>query len=127
MWYDKFAGVPPRGSLLETIFVLVYLHRQNASMLSTRAVVQSLVGLHENRATQDPAVQAFEDYCNKMFPFLDKAMDTEKEASIKRLVEFTKHPAKIALSPVYKQQAEHAKRMATLRRFKLRPKMPGIA
>jgi hypothetical protein len=125
MWYDKFVGIPPKGSPLETIFVLVRLERSQSQLLETRALIQSIVGLHESRKTQDPAIEAFNEYCAKMFPFLDRAMNTEKEEAHRRLMEFVKAPAKIALHPVYKQQAEHAKKMATLKRFKLSPKAPG--
>lgn len=125
MWYDKFDGLPPRGSPLETIFVMVRLERQQAQLLETRALIQSVVGLHESKKTQDPAIEAFQEYCNKMFPFLDRALNTEKEEAHRRLMDFVKAPAKIALHPIYKQQAEHAKHMATLKRFKLQPKSPG--
>jgi len=125
MWYDKFVGIPPRGSLLETIFVLVRLERQQAQLMETRAMLQAIVGLHESRSTQDPAIEAFQEYCSKMFPFLDRAMNAEREEAHQRLMEFVKHPARIALHPIYKQQAEHAKKMASLKRFKLRPKTPG--
>jgi hypothetical protein len=125
MWYDKFTGIPPRGSPLETIFVMVRLERQQSQLLETRALIQSIVGLHESRKTQDPAIEAFQEYCSKMFPFLDRALNVEKDEAHRRLMEFTKHPAKIALHPIYKQQAEHAKKMATLKRFKLQPKAPG--
>jgi hypothetical protein len=127
MWYDKFDGLPPRGSPLETIFVMVRLERQQAQLLETRAMIQSVVGLHESKKTQDPAIAAFQEYCNKMFPFLDRALNTEKEEAVARLNDFVKAPAKIALHPIYKQQAEHAKKMATLKRFRLQPKMPGTA
>lgn len=125
MWYDKFAGIPLRGSPLETIFVLVRLERQQAQLLETRAMIQAIVGLHDSRSTQDPAIEAFQEYCKRMFPFLDRAMDAEKNEAHERLKEFVKHPAKIALHPIYKQQAEHAKKMASLKRFKLQPKPPG--
>lgn len=125
MWYDKFTGIPPRGSPLETVFVLVRLERQQAQLLETRALIQSVVGLHTEKKTQDPAIEAFKEYSSKMFPFLDRAMNTEKDEAMKRLEQFVKHPAKIALHPIYKQQAEHAKKMATLKRFKLQAKNPG--
>lgn len=125
MWYDRFVGIPPRGSPLETIFVLIRLERQQAQLMETRALIQSIVGLHESKKTQDPAIEAFQEYCNKMFPFLDRAMNSEKEEQMRRLQEFVKYPAKIGLSSVYKQQADHAKKMATLKRFKLSPKAPG--
>lgn len=125
MWYDKFPSIPPRGSPLETIFVLVRLERSQAQLMETRALVQSIVGLHETRKTQDPAINAFQEFCDKMFPFLDRAMNSEKEQAHQRLMNFVAHPAKIALHPIYKQQAEHAKQMANLKRHKLTPRSPG--
>jgi hypothetical protein len=125
MWYDKFVGLPPRGSLLESIMVLVRVERQRAQMMETRAIVQSIVGLHESKKTQDPAVQAFQEYCAKMEPQLDGIVKGEKQAAIDALKEFVKRPAKIDLHPIYKQRAEHAKRMATVKRFRLKPKSPG--
>lgn len=125
MWYDKFHGLPPRGSPLETIFLMVMVQRRSAQLLETRALVQSIVGLHESKKTQDPAIEAFEQYCAKMFPVLTRALDSDKEKARTRLSEFVKYRAKIAMHPIYKQQAEHAKKMATLKRFKLQPKAPG--
>jgi len=124
MWYDKFTGLPPRGSPLETIFVLVRLERQHAQLTETRALVQSIVGLYRDTKA-DPAIEAFQEYCSKMFPFLDSAMNTEKDEIKKRLEEFTRRPARISLIPHYKHLADHAKKMATLKRFKLVAKKPG--
>ena len=123
MWYDKFHGTPPRGSPMETVFLLVYLQRQEAQLLSTRAIVQST--LPEGKAASDPAIAAYQKYCDAMFPFLDRASNTDEDAARARLLEFVKHPARIALHPIYKAQAENAKRVATLKRFRLQPKIPG--
>jgi phage/plasmid-associated DNA primase len=126
VWYDKFPGMPPRGSPLETVFILIKLQRQQSELLSTRALVQSLVALNtEGKAAVDPAIEAFQKYCDTMFPFLENAADSEKTMAHKRLMEFVKRPARIALHPIYKQQAERAKTLAAQRRFRLTPKMPG--
>lgn len=123
MWYDKFRGLPPRGSPLETVFLLVYLQRQEAQLLSTRALVQST--LPEGKEASDPAIAAYQKYCDAMFPFMERAANADKDAERKKLLEFIKHRAKISLHPIYKAQAENAKRMATLKRFRLQPKIPG--
>lgn len=125
MIYDKFAGLPPRGSLLETVFVITMAQRRQAQLMETRAIVQSLLGLHESKKTQDPAIEAFEQYCAKIFPVMSRAMDADKERAITRLQDFVKFRAKISKYEVYKQQAAHYKQMANLKRFKLQPKMPG--
>ncbi len=125
MWYDKFPGRPPRGSLMESLFTLIYLGRQEAELLATRALVQ--VSMPEMREAQDPAIEAFQKYCDRMFPFLERATNQDKEEARKRLMEFVKRPARIKLKPIWKMQAQHAKRMATLKKFALKPTMPGAA
>ncbi len=128
MWYDKFVGIPPRGSLLEMVFVLVHIERHQTSLLQTRATVQSIIGLHEKRETQDPAIKAFAAYAEKMFPFLEKAGKVEEDEQYKRLRDFTKHAARIDLRPVYQAKADAAKQAAQAsnrRNFRLRPKLPG--
>jgi hypothetical protein len=123
MWYEKYPGIPPRGSPLERLFTLVYLSRKRTELLSTRALVQ--VSMPEGREAQDPAIEAFDTYCKQMFPFLDRAVDTEKETARKRLLKFIKKRARIDMRPVWKQQAERARKVAALKRFKMRPAMPG--
>jgi len=125
MWYDKYSGIPPRGSLLESVFVLVHLHRQQAQLLATRALVQ--VSMPEHRAAQDPAIEAFQKYCDTMFPFLDRAADQEKEQARENLTKFVSKRAMIALKPIWKMQAEQAKRVATMKRFSLQPTAPGAS
>lgn len=122
MWYDRFQGMPPRGGPLESIFVLVFLQRQEAHLLATRAIVQST--LPEGQAAK-PAIEAFQKYCDTMFPYIERAGDMEKEEQRARLAEFVKHPARIGLAPIYQAQAETARRMSTLKRFRLKPKIPG--
>jgi hypothetical protein len=123
MWYDKFAGLPPRGSPLETVFLLVYLQRQEAQLLATRALVQST--LPEGKEASDPAIAAYQKYCDAMFPFMERAANRGKDDERKLLAEFVKHRARILLHPIYKAQAENAKRVAVLKRFRLQPKIPG--
>lgn len=123
MWYDRYPGVPPRGSPLETLFTLVYLQRREAELLSTRAIVQ--VSMPEHREAQDPAIEAFQKYCDTMFPFLERASDTEKEQAREVLLDFVKKKARISMKPIWKMQAQHAKRLATLKKFALNPKVPG--
>ena len=123
MWYDQFSGIPPRGSLLEMLFTLVYLQKKEAELLATRAIVQ--VNMPEVREAQDPAIEAFKKYCDQMFPFLERAADQDKEKARRNLEEFVKKKAVIQLKPIWKMQAQHAKRMATLKRFAIKPSVPG--
>lgn len=119
MLYDKYPGVPPRGSPLESVMLLVFLERQRTQLRATRAMVQAT--LPADKEAQDPAVRAFRDYSDAMFPFLDRAQDTERENARKELLEFVRRPAVIDRRPVLraKMQKNQAKR------FKVRPKLPG--
>jgi hypothetical protein len=122
MWYDRFQGMPPRGSLLESIFILVFLSRQEAHLLATRAIVQST--LPEGGAAK-PAIEAFQKYCDRMFPYIERAGDTDKEDQHKRLAEFVKTRASIALAPILKAQADQQKKLATHKHLRVKPRYPG--
>jgi len=121
MWYDKYPGLPPRGSPLESLFLLVFLQRTESELLSTRALVQT--SMPEGSAAK-PAIEAYQKYVDKMFPFIESA---SKESEIhERLREFVKYKAKIDLRPIMAAQAETARNNAVLRHNKLRPKIPGV-
>ena len=121
MWYDKYDGLPPRGSPLESLFLLVFLQRQEAVLLSTRALVQST--LPEGKAGK-PAIEAFQKYADHMFPFISSA---SKETDMhERLREFVKHPVKIDLRPIRAASAESARQSAVLKHSRLRPQVPGV-
>lgn len=121
MWYDKYDGLPPRGSPLESLFLLVYLQRQEADLLATRALVQST--LPEGQAAK-PAIEAFQKFVDRMFPFIESA--SKESADHERLRDFVKQPVRIDLRPVYAAQAESAKRNAALRHSRLKPSIPGV-
>lgn len=122
MWYDRFQGLPPRGSLLESIFLLVFLSRQEAHLLATRAIVQST--LPEGGAAK-PAIEAYQKYCDRMFPHIERAGDVEKEDQHKRLAEFVKTRASIALAPILKAQADQHKKLITNKHLRVKPRYPG--
>lgn len=121
MWYDKYNGLPPRGSPLESLFLFVFLQRQEAQLLATRAIVQSTI---PEGAAAKPAIAAFQKYCDTMFPAIKSAAaETDMHA---RLREFIKHPAKIDLRPHYKNLAESARKTAVYRSMRLKPAIPGV-
>jgi hypothetical protein len=122
MWYDRFQGLPPRGSLLESIFLLVFLSRQEAHLLATRAIVQST--LPEGSAAK-PAIEAYQKYCDRMFPHIERAGDMDKEQQRERLAAFVKKKATISLAPVLKAQADQQKKIAAFKQFRLKPRYPG--
>jgi len=122
MWYEKFHGMPPRGSPLERLFTLVYLSKKRADLLATRALVQA--SMPETKEAQDPVIKAFDAYCNNMFPFLERAADMDKENERKQLLEFVKRPARFDLRPIWSARKAHARRLATRSRFSLNPTVP---
>ena len=109
---------------METLFTLVFLERRRAELLSTRALVQ--VSMPAHKENQDPAIEAFEKYCDVMFPFMERAAKKEEEDARAALKKFVSKRVRFSLFPIAKQQAEQAKRKAMLRRFTVRPTMPGM-
>jgi len=103
--YDKYQGLPPRNSPLESVFLLVYIRRQEADLLATRALVRSILNLSESKELEEEAIKAFEDYCERMFPFWKRAEDLEVDEQRKALMELVKKPLKIKLPELYRAQA----------------------
>jgi hypothetical protein len=112
MIYDKYHGVPTANSPLESLFILVYLQRQESDLLATRALVSATLADEERKE----AVEAFEAYCEKMFPFWKRASNLEADEERKALLELVKRPIRINLSEVYRNQAEALKRKEQKRR-----------
>lgn len=116
LWYDQFRGIPEHGSPLESVLLLVFLDRQHAQLLQTRALVQTQVLALDNKAHQDSAIQAFQQYADTMYSFLRKAEDTKPGANKdhERLLRFVAKPVTIDLRPVWKAKIQQ--REAKLRR-----------
>lgn len=103
--------MPPANSPLESLFILVFVQRQQADLLATRALVEATLADEERK----DAVEAFEKYCTKMFPFWDKATDPKNEEQRKALMELVKRPLRIDMAKVYKTQANAMKARARSR------------
>jgi len=122
MWYDKYPGLPPRSSPLESLFLLVFLQRTESELLSTRALVQT--SMPEGSAAK-PAIEAYQKYVDTMFPFIESA---SKESEVHALLrEFVKHPVKIDLRPIREAQAQTARNNAVLRHNRLKAHVPGVS
>ncbi len=98
MWYDKYPGVPDRGSPLEAAFVYISVQRQWSTLLATRALVQST--LPEGKEASDPAMKAFQAYCDAMMPQLADKKPVKSEAH-ERLAQFVKSAVSIDLRPIW--------------------------
>jgi hypothetical protein len=118
MWYDKYPGVPDRGSPLETLFVLITLQRKDVELMATRALVLgSLAQLLKDQAAAKDAIEGYRAYTDVMFPFLARAADQEKERERQQLLEHVKHPMRIDVTSILAQRAAtmRSKAMAKFR------------
>ena len=101
--YDKYKGVPRANSPLESLFILVYVQRQEAQLLQTQAIVHAV--LQSEGDERKEAVETFDKYCERMFPFWKKAVDKEADEERKALMDLVKKPLRIRLPEVFKMQA----------------------
>lgn len=124
MWYDKYPGVPPRGSPLETLFLLVHVSRKESELLATRSLVRGQFALLSKSAeAAKSAFEAYQLYADAMFPFLERAVNTTT-ADNARLMEHVRFPMQINMLSIRQERAAEAKAQG-LRRFKLGAKSAG--
>jgi hypothetical protein len=106
--------------------MLLALRRMEAEALSTRALLTAaLVG---PEAKVDPAVKAYEEYADKVLPFLANAQDIEKEKEKSALLNFMKTKARLNMPSIYKKLADEKRTRPqpgkAPKRFNLKPKLP---
>lgn len=119
MWYDKYPGVPPRGSPLEAVFLLMHIHRREAELLATRSMVHAQWALlSKSEEWAKKAFEAYQTYAESMFPFLERAANTTTTDQA-RLLELVKYPMRIDVASVEKQRAQKAKALG-LKKFQAR-------
>lgn len=123
VWYDKYEGPPPQNSPLESLFMILAMRRMEADLLATRALVHASMSPD---AKPDPTIKAFQEYADKVLPFLAASMDADKQKERDILLRFTKIKARIDKREIYKKQAAALRRGASPDKFKLRPRMPGL-
>src|SRR4051812_29402684 len=121
MWYDRYPGVPPRGSPLETLFLHVFIGRKESELLATRTLVRGqFAGLAKSPESVKAAFDAYQAYSDAMFPFLERAANTTTDDNT-RLLEHVKYPMRINVQSIRKDKADAAKAKG-LRKFKV----PGL-
>jgi hypothetical protein len=126
LWYAKYPGVPDRGSPLETLFRLVALERKIEEIMATRALVLGAMA-DDSRGAKE-AIKAYGEYCDAMFPFLEKASEFDKDRDRQRLLEHVKRPMQIDVGSIRAERAAAA-RVKAAQKFKARPRLveiPGI-
>jgi hypothetical protein len=118
VWYDKYPGVPPRGSPLETLFVWVHIQRKEAELLATRSLVRGQFAmLAKSPESAKAAYEAYQTYTDAMFPFLEQAANTTTDDHT-RLMEHVKYPMQIDIRAIRQEHAKEAKAKG-LRKFKV--------
>lgn len=121
--YDRYEGLPPPGSPLETIFLIVYRERQKSEVLAVKAQVQSLILLVQQMAgssgSAKPAIKAYEAYTDHMLPVEKQAEELSDDH--KRLKEFVKHKGVINTSHLMQQRIAQGVQKAERKARKLRP------
>lgn len=123
MWYDRYPGVPPRGSQLETLFLFVFIQRKESELLETRALVRGQwATLVKSPEAAKASFEAYQNYAEAMFPFLEAAANTSTTDQ-QRLLQHVLHPMQIDVSSLRHERAEAA-RAKGLRKFRLMRKDP---
>lgn len=125
MWYDKYPGVPAYGSPLETLFILVQRERKEAELLATKALVLSSNVKSEEAGKA--AVKTFQEYCDSMFPFLDRVVEDEASAEKQRLLEHIRRPMRIDIGMIKQEKAARARAKGTEKFRVQRVAIPGAA
>lgn len=124
MWYDKYPGVPERGSYLETLFLLVMMERKDAELMATRALV--LGTMADGSGQVKEAIAGFQAYCDAMFPFLQKAAEVDKNRDYERLMSVVAKPIRIDIAPTLAERQQKARTKAA-QKFKIRGvEIPGV-
>ncbi len=129
MWYDKYPGVPTRGSPLEAVFVMIMKQRREAELLATRALVLgSAAQTVKDQSALKEALEGYTTYFNAMFPHLAETKDDQKQVMRDALEQHIRHPMRIDVASVRKQRADEAY-TKHLQRYKARrvvvPGTPG--
>ena len=127
MLYDLAQELPPPGSLLESIFLLIALRKREAEVLQTEAIVVAVAGAPSGQI--DLIQKSMRDYKNALLPFLE-AEKTKQDVDMKTLLKewvdkkaFTVRPLWRAadskrLHSQLRRGAEKTKKVESLRRQK---------
>lgn len=122
--YERYQGLPPSGSPLETVFLIVQREKQRADVLAVKAQAQSLIlilqQLGASAAVSKPAVAAFDAYVEQVLP-IEKPTDGISDEH-KKLREFVKAPAKINTQHIAEQRLAVAKQKVAQNTRRLRPR-----
>lgn len=90
--------------------MLVWLQRQQQALMATQAMIAA-VRAGDTEEANEAVIKAFDEYCEKMFPFFQRATDTKLDEQKKALKEFVGKPLRIKMSDIYASQAKTLKKI----------------
>lgn len=106
MLYDLSPAPPEPGSLLESLFLLISLRRQEKELFQTEATVAAIAGTAANN--YQIIEEALQAYKNTIFPFLEAEKAKEDELHRQALEHWTN---KVAFSVQPLWQANVSKKV----------------
>jgi len=106
MLYDLAQELPPAGSLLESIFLLVALRKREAEVRQTEALVVAIAGAPTGQV--DLIQKTLREYKNSVLPFLE-AEKTKQDVDMKTLLKHWVDKVAFVVKPLWR--AEDSKRM----------------
>jgi hypothetical protein len=133
MLYDLASAPPERGSLLESLFLVLSKRRQEQEFLKTRVLAEAMLAPHiegKGRLTE-----TFDDYANAMFPYLQSEKEKKEKLAADALKQWTDQKvlkvrplwrakegarglkSRLALGAERVKNAEEARRTGKLRRI----------
>lgn len=89
---------PKKGSLRESVLLLYVLKREDISYMRDLAVAQMQI-------SKEKGVELFNEYRQKMFPWVDKAQEREKDFHKNLLAQIVKN-GPISVTPLHTPQAK---------------------
>jgi len=86
MLYDQSASLPPAGSLLESVFILLAKMKKETEYYHTKLMVAATLAPHSEEGAKMLS-EAWENYRDSIFPFLE-VQRTKKDVEAKKVLEW---------------------------------------
>jgi hypothetical protein len=112
MLYDLAQELPPAGSLLESIFLLIALRKREAEVLQTEAIIVAVAGAQSGQI--DLIQKSLRQYKNSVLPFLE-AEKTKQDVDMKALLKHWVDKKAFTVRPLWRA-ADSKKMHSQLRR-----------
>jgi hypothetical protein len=120
MLYDLAEGPPRRGTLLESVFMVLVNRRQEQEFLKTRLLVEAVLAPHTE---QSKLSDTFKDYAAQAFPHLHK-QEASKDSLAKKALAAWTGIDKLYVKPLW--EAAPQRRKMSSRLHKARQKVEEL-